>query len=168
MKRYEIIKAQKEIAYKNRMSIKQGCTLDDCGGQIVNSFENLEDANVAFKGLKLKSDIWYNGNVYLVIEYAIQCNEYDADGDFITGGDILGISTMKIDAVNSETLETMASFDNMADAENFYDDNIDNIEMYLSFCQAQEVKKMDIKEIETLTPFSEMELIGIDNAEDVY
>ena len=132
MKRYEIIKAQKEIAYKNRMSIKQGCTLDDW--QTINSFETFEDAKIAFKGLKLKSDIWYNGNVYLVIEYAIQCNEYDTDGDFITGGDILEISEMKIDVVNSETFETMASFNNMVDAENFYDDNIDNTEMYLSFC----------------------------------
>ncbi len=132
MKRYEIIKAQKEIAYKNRMSIKQGCTLDYM--QTINSFRTFEDAKIAFKGLKLKSEIWYNGNVYLVIEYAIQCNEYDTDGGFIAGGDILEISEMKIDVVNSETFETMASFDNMADAENFYDDNIDNIEMYLSFC----------------------------------
>ena len=132
MKRYEIIKAQKEIAYKNRMSIKQGCTLDDW--QTINSFGTFEDAKIAFEGLKLKSDIWYNGNVYLVIEYAIQCNEYDTDGDFITGGDILEISEMKIDVVNSETFETMASFNNMVDAENFYDDNIDNTEMYLSFC----------------------------------
>ena len=132
MIKYEIIKAQKEIAYKNRMSIKQGCTLDDW--QTINSFETFEDAKIAFEGLKLKSDIWYNGNVYLVIEYAIQCNEYDADGDFIAGGDILEISEMKIDVVNSETFETMASFDNMIDAENFYNDNIDNTEMYLSFC----------------------------------
>lgn len=27
---------------------------------------------------------------------------------------------------------------------------------------------MDIKDLETLTPFSEMELIGIDDAEDAY
>ena len=47
------------------------------------------------------------------------------------------------------------------------DDNIDNTEMYLSFCQAQEVK-MDIKDLETLTPFSEMELIGINEAEEAY
>ena len=132
MKRYEIIKSQKEIAYKNRMSIKQGCTLDYM--QTINSFGTFEDAKIAFKGLKLKSDIWYNGNVYLVIEYAIQCNEYDTDGGFIAGGDILEISEMKIDVVNRETLETMASFDNMADAENFYDDNIDDTEMYFSFC----------------------------------
>lgn len=134
MIKYEIIKAQKEIAYKNRMSIKQGCTLDNCYMQTINSFETFEDAKIAFKGLKLKSNIWYNGNVYLVIEYAIQCNEYDADGVFITGGDILEISEMKIDVVNRETFETMASFDNMADAEKFYDDNIDDTEMYFSFC----------------------------------
>ena len=134
MKRYEIIKAQKEITYKNRKSIKQGCTLDDCYMQTINSFGTFEDAKIAFKGLKLKSDIWYNGNVYLVLEYAIQCNEYDTDGDFITGGDILEISEMKIDVVNSETFETMASFNNMVDAENFYDDNIDDTEMYFSFC----------------------------------
>ena len=130
MIKYEIIKAQKEIAYKNRKSIKQGCTLDYV--QTINRFETFEDAKAAFKSLK--SDIWYNGNVYLVLEYAIQCNEYDTDGDFITGGDILEISEMKIDVVNSETFETMASFNNMVDAENFYDDNIDNTEMYLSFC----------------------------------
>ena len=134
MKRYEIIKSQKEIAYKNRMSIKQGCTLDDCYMQTINSFGTFEDAKIAFEGLKLKSDIWCNGNVYLVIEYAIQCNEYDANGDFIASGDILEISEMKIDVINRETLETMASFDNMADAENFYDDNIDDTEMYFSFC----------------------------------
>lgn len=133
MRRYEIIKAQKEIAYKNRKSIKQGCTLDDCGAQIVNSFASLKDAKAAFK--TLKSDIWWdNGNLYLITEYALQCNEYDADGIFITGGDILEISEMKIDVVNSETFETMASFDNMVDAENFYDNNIDDTEMYLSFC----------------------------------
>ena len=132
MRRYEIIKAQKEIAYKNRKSIKAGCTLDGCGTQLVNSFGSLKDAKAAFK--TLKSDIWHNGNLYLVTEYAIQCNEYDADGDFIAGGDILEISEMKIDVVNSETLETMASFDNMVDAENFYDNNIDDTEMYFSFC----------------------------------
>ena len=132
MKRYEIIKSQKEIAYKNRKSIKQGCTLDDCSGQIENSFVNLKDAKTTIKSLK--SDIWYNGNLYLVTEYAIQCNEYDADGDFIAGGDILEISNMKIDIVNRETFETMASFDNMIDAEDFYDNNIDNTEMYISFC----------------------------------
>lgn len=132
MIRYEIIKAQKEIAYKNRKSIKAGCTLDGCGTQLVNSFGNLKDAKAAFKGLK--SDIWHNGKLYLVIEYAIQCNEYDTDGDFIAGGDILEISEIKIDVVNSETFETMASFDNMVDAENFYDNNIDDTEMYLSFC----------------------------------
>ena len=134
MKRYEIIKAQKEISYKNRKSIKQGCTLDDCRIQTINSFVNLKDAKIAFEGLKLKSDIWYNGNVYLVIEYAIQCNEYDTNGDFIASVDILEISEMKIDVVNRETLETMVSFDNMVDAENFYDDNIDDTEMYFSFC----------------------------------
>lgn len=134
MKRYEIIKSQKEIAYKNRKSIKAGCTLDNCYMQTINSFGTFEDAKIAFKGLKLKSDIWYNGNVYLVIEYAIQCNEYDTDGVFITGGDILEISEMKIDVVNSETFETMASFNNMADVENFYDDNIDDTEMYFLFC----------------------------------
>lgn len=134
MRRYEIIKAQKEIAYKNRKSIKQGCTLDDYCMQTINSFRTFGDAKIAFKGLKLKSNIWYNGNLYLVIEYAIQCNEYDTDGIFITGGDILEISEMKIDVVNSETFETMASFDNMVDAENFYDNNIDDTEMYLSFC----------------------------------
>lgn len=132
MKRYEIIKAQKEISYKNRKSIKQGCTLDDCCIQTINSFANLKNAKAAFKGLK--SDIWYNGNLYLVIEYAIECNEYDVDGDFLACGDILEMSEMKIDVVNRETLETMASFDNMADAENFYDDNINDTEMYLSFC----------------------------------
>ena len=134
MKRYEIIKAQKEITYKNRKSIKQGCTLDDCYMQTINSFGTFEDAKIAFKGLKLKSDIWYNGNVYLVIEYALQCNEYNVNGDFIASGDILEISEMKIDVVNSETFETMASFNNMVDAENFYDDNIDDTEMYFSFC----------------------------------
>ena len=132
MIKYAIIKAQKEIAYKNRMSIKQGCTLDDW--QTINSFGTFEDAKIAFEGLKLKSGIWYNGNVYLVIEYAIQCNEYNVNGDFIASGDILEISEMKIDVVNSETFETMASFDNMIDAENFYNDNIDNTEMYLLFC----------------------------------
>lgn len=132
MIKYEIIKAQKEIAYKNRKSIKQGCTLDGYGTQLVNSFGSLKDAKAAFK--TLKSDIWHNGNIYIITEYAIQCNEYDTDGIFITGGDILEISEMKIDVVNSETFETMASFDNMVDAENFYDDNIDDTEMYLSFC----------------------------------
>lgn len=132
MRRYEIIKAQKEITYKNRKSIKAGCTLDGCGMQLVNSFGSLKDAKAAFK--TLKSNIWHNGNLYLVTEYAIQCNEYDTDGVFITGGDILEISEMKIDVVNSETFETMASFNNMVDAENFYDDNIDDTEMYFSFC----------------------------------
>ena len=63
MKRYEIIKAQKEIAYKNRMSIKQGCTLDDW--QTINSFGTFEDAKIAFEGLKLKSDIWYKLNIFV-------------------------------------------------------------------------------------------------------
>lgn len=136
MKRYEIIKSQKEISYKNRKSIKAGCTLDDACMETISSFKNLKDAKAAFEGLK--SDIWElkgnTGFLYLITEYVIQCNEYDVDGEFITSGDILEISTMRIDVVNSESLEIMASFDNMADVEDYIDNHIDDMEMYLSFC----------------------------------
>ena len=100
MVRYEIIKNTREISYKKRSEIKEGCTLNqrDQEPEIIKAFDKKEDALNELKSYK--SDISkFNGVAglyYLVTEYYVEKNEYDEDGEFVEDFGILAFSKMEI------------------------------------------------------------------------
>lgn len=135
MTKYKIVKTEVEIYYKMRYKIKQGCTLDDSFAETVKIFDTLEEAKTEFQ--KFNTDIWeIKGNTgiwYLIDEYSLIKAEYDADSEIINS-DILDISKMSIAVVADEGFDTLATFDNYVDAEDYVEEHIDDIESHLSFC----------------------------------
>lgn len=137
MKKFEIRRNSIEVAWKNRKEIKEGITLtaDDQYPEIVVSFDTLDEAKVELQ--KYKSSIRElsggAGKYYLVEEYYIEENSYDEDGDWTEGGDVWEYSKITIELVEKPSYETLATFDNMKDAEEVYDDYDGENEVYLSF-----------------------------------
>ncbi len=98
MKRYDLIKNTREISYKDRDEVCQGCTLDqmDQEPETLKSFDDKDEALEALK--KYQSEISKlgggAGTYYIITEYYVQINEYDEDGDWIGGGDVLDFAEM--------------------------------------------------------------------------
>lgn len=137
MKKYEVKKDSIEVSYKNRKQIKQGVVLsvNDSNPEVIFSCEELEDARRKLKDCKssiveLSSGV---GKYYLVEEFYIEENIYDEDGDWVESGDILEFSKISIELVEKPSYETIAIFDNMADAEDAKDNYDGDGEVYLSF-----------------------------------
>lgn len=137
MKKFEIRRNSIEVAWKNRKEIKEGITLtaDDQYPEIVVSFDTLDKAKVELQ--KYKSSIRElsggAGKYYLVEEYYIEENSYDEDEEWVEGGDVWEYSKITIELVEKPSYETLATFDNMKDAEEAYDDYDGENEVYLSF-----------------------------------
>lgn len=122
MKKYEVKENTIEVNYKNRKSIKAGVSLESENQEPVTivSCETLEEAQEELK--KLKTDIkenHYNTTFYTVTEYYIEENEYDEDGDWVTGGDIYDFSEMNIDVVECETRKHLGTFNSFEKALKF-------------------------------------------------
>lgn len=98
MMRYELRKNTIEIRWKNRDKIMAGCTLekDDSNPEIIEIFEDKEMDLQELK--KYKSEVVElsggAGIYYSVTEYYIEENEYDEDGEWVSGGDIWDFSEM--------------------------------------------------------------------------
>lgn len=137
MKKFEIRKNSIEVSWKNRKEIKEGVTLtaDDQYPEVVVSFDTLEEAKVELQ--KYKSSIRElsggAGKYYLVEEYYIEENSYDEDGDWVEGGDVWEFSKIIIELVEKPSYETLATFDNMEDAEEASSNYDGDNEVYLSF-----------------------------------
>ena len=137
MKKFELRKNSIEVSWKNRKTIKEGITTtqDDQYPEIVKSFDNLEDAKNELQ--KYKSNIRElsggAGKYYLIEEYYIEENTYDKDGEWLEGGDIWEFSKIIIELVEKPSYDTLATFDNMEEAEEAYNDYEGENEVYLSF-----------------------------------
>ena len=137
MKKFELRKNSIEVSWKNRKTIKEGITTtqDDQYPEIVKSFDNLEDAKNELQ--KYKSNIRElsggAGKYYLIEEYYIEENTYDKDGEWLEGGDIWEFSKIIIELVEKPSYDILATFDNMEEAEEAYNDYEGENEVYLSF-----------------------------------
>ena len=120
MKKYEICETSKSFSWRNRRSIRSGCTSDCMIIETIESFESLEKAqevfNEKFKVAQVQWDC-YN-KLYYVEEFELWV--VDNDGDDV---DIPEVSEMVIE-VYDEDGECVATFDSYAEAEDFikYDD----------------------------------------------
>ena len=132
--KFEIRKYNIEIAYKDRMNIKPGCTLDNLNSdsEIIESFDTKEDAIEALK--KYTTDISTfssaNGTVFDVTEYYVEGNEYDEEGHIIACNGVWEESKMEI-ALADEDGNIIEVFDNYSDAEEAYNEYDDECEIKL-------------------------------------
>ena len=115
MKKYEIMKNSAEFNWKHRKEITTGCTVDDVEPEKIAEFKELEEAEEELK--KYKTEISESGGLFSVTEYMIRENEYDEDGEWISGGDIWDFSDMEIGVVDRETRDLIGIVSNYAEAE---------------------------------------------------
>lgn len=99
MKKFELRKNTLEVAYKDRVNIRKGCTVDVEGDQypvIITPFYNKEDALESLKAytseiLKIKGN---TGAYYRVTEYYVEENVYNEEGEWMSGGEVLEFAEM--------------------------------------------------------------------------
>ena len=98
MKRFELMKNDIEINWRDKAKITEGCTLDqgDCDPELIKSFDNKDEALEELKNYKtdIRELSGNLGKYYEITEYYIQENYYDEDGNFVEGGDIWEFSEM--------------------------------------------------------------------------
>lgn len=137
MKKYEIRKSSIEVSWKKRKEIKEGIILtsEERESEVVVSLDTLEEAKTKLQKYKssIKELSGGAGTYYLVEEFFIEENSYDEDGEWVEGGDIWEFSKMTIELVEKPSYGTLATFDNMEDAENAKADYDGEHEVYLSF-----------------------------------
>lgn len=137
MIKYEVIKRSKEFRYEDRSEIVTGCTVTDPEPEIVESFDTLVDAmafyfspvnDIKTSVSKYRSN---TGTVYVVVEYVIQENEYDSDGNKITKYIKDWYTTQMNIFVKDEKYDEVAIFFAYKDAEKFI--NHDERELRMEF-----------------------------------
>lgn len=129
MIKYELIESNIEIDYKNRREIREGYTLcqDEQWPIVIESFKNAHEALEELKSYKteIAEQRSYHGARYFdMTEYYVQENEYDEDGDWLSGGNVIEFSKIEIQLISEPEGEVIGTFDNYADAEDAYDDYV--------------------------------------------
>ena len=132
MKKFEIVMKRAEIYYKDRVKIKEGCTMDYQDPETIKSFDTLEDAKEELKKYQTSIRELNNGMTYFLIEeYMVEENEYDEDGEWTAGGDVWAITPMYIEINEKPSYETVATFDNYAEAEAYINKHAGERELYI-------------------------------------
>lgn len=96
MKRYELKKNTVEI---KKEDVTQGCVVDDTNAnpKLIKSFDSKEEALNELK--KYKTDVYEFsspiGTMCNVTEYYVEENEYDEDDEWLSGGDVWGVSEIE-------------------------------------------------------------------------
>lgn len=95
MVKFEIRENSMEVSWSNRHKITQGCTVNNDNTQqypeILESFDNEYDAvkELSKYNSTVEEMRGNTGTYYIVTEYYVEENEYDEDGEWVGGGDIV-------------------------------------------------------------------------------
>lgn len=96
--KFEVRKNSIEVPYKKRNLIKQGCAagVEDSNPEIIESYSDKETALEALKNFKTEVARMAGQahSYYIVTEYYVEENSYDEDGEWVSGGDVWGITAM--------------------------------------------------------------------------
>lgn len=151
MLKYELRKNTREIRYKDKAEIKEGCTLnqDDMYPEIINSFDSREEALERLKDYKTEISDYHlaTGTYYSVTEYYVEENEYNEEGEWLSGGNIYDFSKIKIGLIEKTSYKALGIYDNFSDAMKAYNECEE--ECFLSFSvnekDEREVGEADIE-----------------------
>jgi hypothetical protein len=132
MKKFEIVMRRAEISWKNRKSIKEGCTTEG-EPELIKSFDTLEEAKEELRKFQTSIRKLSNGSLsyFEIEEYMVEENDYDEDGEWESGGDLWEITKMHIEVNEKPSYETVATFDNYAEAENYINKYAGERELYI-------------------------------------
>ena len=121
-----------EISWKNRKSIKEGCTTEG-EPELIKSFDTLEEAKEERRKFQTSIRKLSNGSLsyFEIEEYMVEENDYDEDGEWESGGDIWEITKMHIEVNEKPSYETVATFDNYAEAEAYINKHAGERELYI-------------------------------------
>lgn len=96
MKKYELKMNSVEV---KKEDVREGCAVDDMNAQptLIKSFESKEEALEELKKYNTEKDEFSTetGTLCNVTEYYVEENEYDEDGEWISGGDVWEVSKMR-------------------------------------------------------------------------
>lgn len=121
MVKYELVKKEKEVSWKKRYTIAEGCTMGE-EPELIKSFDSLEEALDALKKEKTYvRRMSSNETYYLVTEYSVEKNEYDDDGEWTSGGDVFGFSKMEIKVIKKDGFDTIKVCDSLEEAEKVWE-----------------------------------------------
>lgn len=120
MKKYELIKRHGIFKYSDRLEITAGCTGGDPDLEVIGTYDSKEEALAALK--KYKSQIWTeetfsSGTEYHVVEWSVEENEYDEDGEFESYVGTWDWSEMQIEVTVIPSYDTIGTYSTMRDAE---------------------------------------------------
>lgn len=136
MKRFDLMKSTREIMFKERFEIKEGCTFDQNNMYpiIIKVFETKKDALDMLKSYKtdIRELNCSAGTYFEVNEYYVEENEYDDDGEFVKSDGVLEFSSIEIELVEKPGYNTIGVFYNYEDVENAYKDYDGENEIYIS------------------------------------
>ena len=118
MKVFEIYNASTELKFNEVKKLRAGVTQEqaDIYADKISVHETLEEAREMLKAYSTTIQKFPSNRVISVNEYYIEENEYDEDGDWISGGDIWEFTQPEIKLVNNDTDEVMGTFNNYEDA----------------------------------------------------
>lgn len=135
VKKYGLFEKKVEIPWKDRKNITTGCAADDPDPKLIEKFYTLEEGQKELKKYKtsIKEESRNNGTFYAVKEYSIEENEYDEDGECISGGDVWDYSDMEIDVIETPSYRLFAACANYEEAEKAIDSYNGDGEVYISF-----------------------------------
>ena len=116
--KFEIIKNNIEISHKNRVNVKEGCSLeqDNQDPKIIKSFVNKDDALLELQNYTTEiTELSGAFTYYNVTEYYVEENVYDEDNEWLSGGDVWGFSKIQIEVNEKSSYETVGVQDNLID-----------------------------------------------------
>lgn len=130
---FELKRDTRELSWKERTDIKEGCTVYCQDPDTVKRFTNLAEAmeELAKYETKICKLSGTCGVYFLIEEYYVEESVYNEDDEWIEGGDIHGFSAISISLIDDDTDEVIKAFDNWSDAEDAY--NAYEGECYLSY-----------------------------------
>lgn len=128
--RFEVKMNRREV--KSLADIYAGCTLEldgDNDPMLIKAFDNLEAAREELKKCRAQIDKFNGG--YSVADVYVEENTYDEGGELIECGSVWDFAPIVIELVEKPSYDTLATFDNGADAQKAFDEY--DGEVFISF-----------------------------------
>ena len=101
--KFELKNATREIDYKNKKEITEGCTIYHEGvvwGELIKSFDTKDAALEELKKCKSEAEYCSVGvSFYYITEYYVEENNYDEDGEFVNSEGIWAFAANNFDSL---------------------------------------------------------------------
>jgi hypothetical protein len=97
-RKFELKEISVEVPFAEKKTIEKGRAVhSENEPELIKSFETEDDALATLSKYETTVKTLYNHGMtyFLVEEFFVEINEYDEDGEWINGGDVVEISDMK-------------------------------------------------------------------------